>query len=304
VKPGNKLAGLVLSGALFGSLYLIQGQTDAQTPAAVQNPPREDAPSGAATPASPRDFPARPKEPQDVLDRGKATFGVSCAFCHGSDAAGGEVGPNLMRSSVVLEDQKGELIGPIVHGSRVDQGMPRINLTDAQISDVAAWLHSLNPIGKPGPGNENINIVSGDPKGGEVYFQKDCASCHSATGDLAGIASRITNPKTLQQTWLLPGGANARSLSSASAAPAGVHIPPVIVTLTCANGQRVEGNLYRIDDFYVGLTTADGVLHSFRRDGDIPKVEIHDPLAVHRELIERYTDKDIHNVTAYLVTLK
>ena len=60
----------------------------------------------------------------------------------------------------------------------------------------------------------------------------------------------------------------------------------------------------RIDDFIVTLMDADGVTHTFRRDGDTPKVEVRDPLQGHKDLLKVYTDKDIHDVTAYLVTLK
>jgi cytochrome c oxidase cbb3-type subunit III len=34
------------------------------------------------------------------------------------------------------------------------------------------------------------------------------------------------------------------------------------------------------------------------------KVMIKDPLAAHRELLQKYTDADMHNLLAYLVTLK
>jgi mono/diheme cytochrome c family protein len=249
-------------------------------------------------------YPDRPKAPQDILDRGKATYGVSCAFCHGSDAAGGEVGPNLLRSSVVLQDASGELIAPIVHGSRIDKGMPRVDLTDAQISDVAAWLHSLKVASRTDPNENNIDIVRGDAKAGEVYFQKTCASCHSMTGDLKGFAAKMPNPKTLQQTWMLPGGGGSRGPGGFAAAMPGLHVPPVTVTVTLPTGEKAEGVMSRIDDFYVGLTQADGTSRGFSRRGDTPKVELHDPLAPHRELLGKYQDQDIHDVTAYLVTLK
>jgi cytochrome c oxidase cbb3-type subunit 3 len=317
VKSGKKSVRFLLSGALIGSLYLMQGQVaagqqappaaqapEAQSPMAPQTPPAARAPraGGAGGAQRPVAYPARPRAPEDVIARGKATYGVSCAFCHGSDAGGGEVGPNLQRSGIVLEDQKGELIAPIVHGGRVEQGMPRIDITDAQITDIAAWLHSI-VIASRTTADENINIVTGDPSAGEVYFKKTCAACHSVTGDLAGIATRIPNPKALQQTWLLPGAAGRGFGPGAGAAPV-THVPPMTVTVTQANGQKVDGTLQRIDDFYVGLTSADGTLRSFRRDGEIPKVELHDPLAPHRALVQKYTDKDIHNLTAYLVTIK
>lgn len=248
-------------------------------------------------------YPDRPKAPQDVLDRGKATYGVSCAFCHGSDAGGGEVGPNLLRSEPVLEDQSGELIAPIIHGSRADKGMPRIDVTDAQISDIAAWLHSLKVASRTDPATD-IDIVRGNAKAGEAYFQKTCASCHSVTGDLKGFASKMPNPKTLQQTWMLPGGGGGRGPAGPAAQLSGLHVPPITVTVTEPNGGKITGVMGRIDDFYVGLTQADGTVRGFARMGDMPKVEIHDPLAPHRELLRKYDDKDIHDLTAYLVTLK
>ncbi len=263
---------------------------------------QNSAPPATRRPQIPVAYPDRPKAPQDVLDRGKAVYGVNCAFCHGSDAGGGEVGPNLLRSSVVLSDMSGELIAPLVHGSRADKGMPRIDMTDAQVSDVAAWLHSLKVASRTDPNENNIDIVRGDAKAGEVYFQKTCASCHSATGDLKGFAAKMPNPKTLQQTWMLPGGGGGRLFGAAPVT--GVHVPPVTATVTLPSGEKVEGVMTRIDDFYVGLTQADGSIRGFERMGDTPKVELHDPLAAHRELLRQYKDKDIHDLTAYMVTLK
>jgi cytochrome c oxidase cbb3-type subunit III len=280
-------------GAVLGAFYLAQLQVTAQSAPASQATPSQAVP---AAPARARSYPKRPQAPQDVLDRGKTAYDVNCAFCHGEDARGGEVGPNLLRSAVVLEDQNSELITPIVHGGRLQQGMPRINITDGQISDIAAWLHNFNPIGKGVQFHEPINIVTGDAKAGEAYFQKTCGACHSATGDLAGIASRIAVPKMLQQTWLLPGAGSAHV--------PGLHVPPIGVTVTLANGKKVTGDLVSVSDFYVGMVTPGGEPRSFARDGDVPKVELHDPLAGHRELLPKYRDNDIHNVTAYLVTLK
>lgn len=238
-----------------------------------------------------------------MIARGKATYGVSCGFCHGSDARGGEVGPNLLRSEIVLQDQSGELIAPIVHGARVDKGMPRIDLTDAQIKDVAAWLHSIHIASRTDPNENNIDIVRGDAKAGQAYFQKTCASCHSVTGDLKGFAAKMPTPKVLQQTWLLPdAGAGPNGVPRPHLA--GLHVPPVTVTVTLPTGQKVDGILTRIDDFYVGLKQADGTNLGFTRMGDLPKIDIHDPLAPHRELLRKYTDKEIHDVTAYLVSLK
>ena len=247
-------------------------------------------------------YPDRPKAPQEVLDRGKAVYGVNCSFCHGSDAGGGESGPNLLRSGVVLEDQNGELVSPIVHGARASLGMPRIDISDAQIVDVVAWLHSLKVASRTGPQEVPINIVTGDSKVGEATFGKLCASCHSVTGDLKGFAAMYKDPRAMQQAWMLPGGPGGRFPGEA-AGPA-LKVKPATVTVTLADGRKVEGDLERIDDFFVSLRDNSGALKSFSRDGDTPKVEIHDPLAAHRQMFMKITDKEIHDITAYLVATK
>src|SRR5688572_33078638 len=88
-------------------------------------------------------YPARPPAEPAALERGKAVYGTYCTFCHGADIRGGDGGPSLLRSGVVLDDQNGELIGPVVLNGRPDRGMPKFALTPAQISDIATFLHSF-----------------------------------------------------------------------------------------------------------------------------------------------------------------
>ena len=231
---------------------------------------------------------------QAVLDRGRALYGVSCNFCHGSDARGGEGGPNLLRSQLVLQDQNGELIAAVVQKGRPDQGMPAFpSITRSQVADLAAFIHNFavnnrDPARFPPP-----SIVVGDAKAGQIYFQSKCASCHSASGDLKGIGGKITDARVLQNTFLMPGKGGPK------AAPF-VHLPPVTVTV----GEPSTGELVRIDDFSVTLKDAHGAQQTFRRDGDNPKVVVHDPLQPHIDMLRSWTDKDIHDVTAYLVTLR
>ena len=272
------------------------GTAASQAPVAPQEPPRVFMGNTA--------FPDRPKAPQEVLDHGKAVYGVSCSFCHGSDAGGGEGGPNLLRSEVVLDDQNGERIAPIVHGARASQGMPPIDITDVQITDVAAWLHSIHVTSRSLQPVTPINIVTGNAKEGEATFHTMCSSCHSITGDLKGFAGMYKDPRSMQQAWLMPGGQGGRGPGAGAAGAPELHVKPATVTVTIANGQKIEGELNRIDDFYISLRDKDGNSRSFLRDGDSPKVEIHDPLVPHKELLRKYTDKDMHDLTAYLVTLK
>jgi cytochrome c oxidase cbb3-type subunit III len=282
------------------------GAAASQAPPA--SPPAPRAPAGqgrggrGGTLSGPRNaYPDRPPADPAALEHGKALYGVNCAFCHGADTRGGDSGgPSLLRSSIVLDDQHGELMAPVIQNGRLDRGMPKFALTIDQIADVAAFIHSFKAAGYDESRQKPPSILVGNAKAGEAFFNAKCSSCHSAMGDLRGLASKIPDERILQQTWLMPGSGGGRG------GPPPVPAPPVTVTVTVtlASGEKVEGTLAHIDDFVVSLTTGDGSYRSFRTNGDVPRVEIHDPLQPHRELWRVYTDADIHNVTAFLVTLK
>src|SRR5690348_2022502 len=179
---------------------------------AAQAPPRGRNATGAAqVAAGGATADARtPSDPAQV-ERGKALYGVRCTFCHGADARGGEGGPNLVRSGLVLNDTKGELIAPVLQIGRPEMGMPKFDLTATQVADIAAFLHTFRAAGRDPARNAPPNILVGDAKAGQAYFNAKCGSCHSVTGDLKGLASKIPDPKTLQQTWLMPGAGRGGS---------------------------------------------------------------------------------------------
>jgi cytochrome c oxidase cbb3-type subunit III len=252
---------------------------------------------GAVT--SPRNaYPDRPPGDPAAIERGRSLYSVNCAFCHGVDTRGGDSGPSLLRSGLVLDDQHGELMAPVVENGRADRGMPKFNFTIEQVADMAAFIHTFKAAGYDESRNKPPSILVGDARAGEAFFGARCASCHSATGDLRAIATRIADEKVLQQTWLMPGTGGGRR----GPPPATPKPPTVVVTLS--SGERVEGRVDRIDDFRVSLIMADGSRRSFQTDREAVKVEIRDPLQGHRDLLRVYADQDIHNVTAYLVTLK
>jgi cytochrome c oxidase cbb3-type subunit III len=228
--------------------------------------------------------------------RGKTLYGTHCRFCHGADAHGGDGGgPSLLRSLVVLDDQKGELIGPIVTNGQ--GAMPKMPLRDAQIADIAEFLHSFPISSRTGP--STIDILVGDRRAGEAFVTAMCASCHTVD-TLKAFATRVSDDKTMQQMWLMPGSGGR---GGSGGAPA-VTAPPVKVSVTLPTGEKVDGTLVRMDDFVVSLKEADGTHRSFRTFGTTINVDIQDPLEGHKALLPKYKDADIHNVTAYLASLR
>jgi cytochrome c oxidase cbb3-type subunit 3 len=300
-----KAKNCLVAGGLVGLMLAVTAPVMAQDSPPSTTPP----PSGIQAPGGGRfrglvPGKQRPPEGPAQVARGKTLYGVNCTGCHGADLRGGDLGgPNLLRSQVALSDQNGELILPVIQGSRQDSGMPAIPVSPEDGLAVAAYIRSviatIGSQGKPpSVGKEAPSILVGDASAGQAYFAAKCSGCHSPTGDLKGIATRIPDPKMLQTTWVA-GGVRRRRMPAASTSASS---PTVSVTLQ--SGESVAGRLVQIDDFLVTVGLADGTERTFRRDEDVPKVEVHDPMKTHRDLMAVYTDKDIHDVTAYLVTLR
>lgn len=312
----------VWTGVIAAAVLGLTMAAGAQQPPATAQPPTEGhggpPPPGAQTPpAPPQDgfpqgpprFPAHQRPPVDpaVLERGRGVYVGACGACHGVDARGGQLGGlNLLRSQLVLNDQDGELISPVVKNGRPGTLMMPLAVADTDIKAIAAYLHGLQAQGTnqggppPGPPVE-LDILLGDARAGEKYFAAKCSTCHSAAADLQGLAARIPDPKMLQNLWVSGGRAagprrGGGRPSSASSAPT--------ATVTFPSGEKVEGRLVRLDDFLVTVALADGTARTIRRDGEVPTVEVSDPLDGHRDLLSILTDANMHDVTAYLATLK
>ncbi len=262
----------------------------------------------------PATFPAQQRPPGDpaLIAKGRGIYSVSCSACHGLDLRGGQLGgPNLLRSQLVLNDQEGELIQPVVQNGRPGTAMVPIPLSADDIKAVAAYLHDVQAAGgnqgrPPAGAPVELNVLVGDAKAGAAFFGQHCSSCHSPTGDLQGIGARIPDAKELQNSWIVGGSGRGggRGRAGGGGRGAGADRRTVTAVVTPPGGQKVEGRLVRLDDFLVTVELADGSTRSFRRQGDVPRVEVRDPLAQHRALLSTYTDKNMHDVTAYLVTLK
>lgn len=274
----------------------------AQNPAPAQapTPPRAaPAPQTVRRERAP-DYPEHPPAPPEQVAHGQTLFRSNCSFCHGSDARGGEKGPNLVRDQVVLRDQNGELITPVVQSGIPAAGMPKFALAAGDISDIAAWLHSqpLSDRGMP----STLDILVGDARAGEAYFNGAgrCTQCHSTTGDLAGIGGKY-EPKQIQNMIVSGGGFGMRRRSP-GAAPA--KAKPITVTVTFPSGQRVQGELDHISAFVVALRDSTGTYRSFARHDSVPTVVVTIPFQWHIDMLPQWRDADIHDLTAYLVTVK
>ncbi len=238
----------------------------------------------------------------EAVKRGQALFVASCGFCHGSNANGGNSGPDLVRSVLVLHDKgTGVEIRPVILNGRPDKGMPKFPFTDAQVKDIAQFLLSRSQAAANRANYQIGNIVTGDAKAGEAYFNSNCAGCHSAAGDLAHIASKF-DPVALQARFLYP--------HTADRFPGQPGPPPdpreqKTVTVTMKNGVTVNGRLLRLDDFTAVLITEQGKRQTFSLDGpEAPQIAVHDPLAEHVRLLKQYSNADMHNILAFLETLK
>jgi cytochrome c oxidase cbb3-type subunit 3 len=262
--------------------------------AAAQAPGRSEA-SPAASPvpttSTPQDY------APELVEAGRVRFASDCGFCHGRDTAGGTGGSDLTRSALVAEDVRGNLIGGVVRAGRTDAGMPAFAaLSQPDLAAIVAFIHDQKTRAESATGGrrsvELADLQTGNARAGRRYFAANCTACHSATGDLAGIGSRLEGLPLLQR--MLYPGSEGRGLAPEPAKPA--------VTVQTADGATVTGQLAYRDEFTIALTDASGKYRSWST-GRV-KFAVDDPLQGHVELLPRYTDDDVHDVLAYLHTLK
>ena len=243
-----------------------------------------------------------PQTDTAAVERGQKLLVDQCGFCHGANARGGSGGPDLTRSVLVQTDEDGKQLGEFLAAGRPDKGMPKFDLPRAQASDLAAFLHSAIYLNSNRRLYKILDIVVGDAKAGQAYFAGRCGSCHSPAGDLKGIGAKY-EPATLQQRLLLPRG--RERASGEPPVPLYTERTAITATVTLPAGETVSGGLVKLTDFEVTLYDATSArTRTWLRNGDVPKVVVIDPLQGHLDLLTKWTDTDMHNMTAYLVGLK
>ncbi len=233
--------------------------------------------------------PLRAQNPAERAAIGKQEFRQTCGFCHGLDGRGAS-GPDLIRSALVSHDVNGDLLGPLVRNGRPEKGMPAFPLPDDKIRAIAEFLHAeariASSVSQRVPTEYPVEkLLVGNATAGKTYFngQGKCVECHSSTGDFAHIASKY-KPIDLQTRIAFPSGT----------------VPNVKVT--DSSGKVTTGIQTHSDEFLISLRDRDGWVHTWNRNA--VSVEIQDPLAAHVALLTKYTDENIHDLFAYLETLK
>ena len=228
--------------------------------------------------------------PSESAVAGGSLFQQNCAFCHGRDAGGGETGPDLTRSKLVSADVGGDKISDVVLHGRPDKGMPAFStLSTEQITDLAAFIHSeqIKAMAQSGKrkGVDVSDLQTGNVEAGKAYFNGPggCATCHSPTGDLAGVASRYEGLQ-LEERMLYPKDVKSK------------------VTVTLASGEKLTGTLAYLDEFTVGMRDTTGTYRSWPVSA--VKYSVDAPVEAHVALFSKYTDADIHNLMAYMQTLR
>ncbi len=274
-----------------------------QPPAAGAQPPAGRGGQGGGRQQSPAS--QRPPEtvtaqtyPAELVQRGQGLFIANCAFCHGRDAMGGETGPDLTRSTLVAEDARGDKMAPVIKNGRLDKGMPPFaTLADADVAAIVAFVHDAKTKADSLEGNRRTvdvaDLQTGNAQAGQQYFNGagGCTKCHSATGDFAGLATRLRGLQLFQR-MLYPSG-RGRGAAPSRGPTATVKLP---------SGETITGRLAYRDEFTIAITDAGG----YRRSWPASKVTVtvDDPLEAHAAQLGKYTNADLHDVLAYLQTLK
>jgi cytochrome c oxidase cbb3-type subunit III len=286
---------LAMLGAVLCAVLCVAGFVKGQQPVAPRSTTPSQSPAARPRPKAVKTetYPAR------QLQTGELRFVSQCGFCHGRDAAGGESGPDLTRSELIAADTRGDKLGPLLGTGRPDAGMPAFHIGDDELKAIAAFIHTkANQAATLGGGRQSVepaDLATGNAADGGAWFRGagGCAGCHSTTGDLADVATRYQGLALLQR-MLYPSG------QPAPTAPKAIFtLPP---SRTGTSPQTIVAPLVAEDEFSVTVLDPLGARQTYSKAA--VKVKIEDPMSSHFALLGKYTDADMHNVLAYLQTLK
>jgi cytochrome c oxidase cbb3-type subunit III len=298
-----------MSNRYFAAIVLMllsasvsSGQADQAATAQKQqtaNAPQKDSPQKENAGDALASIVSGPPIDKEAAERGRKIFVPTCGFCHGNDAHG-KSGPDLVRSPLVLHDNKGDVIGPVIQNGRLDRGMPAFSaLSAAQIADISTFLHSRAADVSNRFAYKIGDLLTGNAQKGASFFNGDghCATCHSTTGDFAHLAAKY-EPAELQRRMLYP----VPNLIDVFLGRPTKPLAPTKVSVHLPSGELLSGTLDHLDEFTVTMLDSAGWHRSFSRD--TVTVDVQDPRAAHEQLLPKYTDQEMHDLLAYLETLK
>ena len=253
---------------------------------------------------------------------GKALWTTHCITCHGTNARGTETGPNLTRTETVNYDRAtperpgtGQVLGPFLKkGHQTQSGKPSASFTDEEIMQLAQFLSErVNETmrGSPTYIVLNENVLTGDPKAGEAFFKGagGCTTCHNEKErNLAGIGSRITSAQQLQARVLYPGpaggrGGRGRGAAAAPAAPATPNPLAPVTTIAMPGQSPMNVTVVEEDAFMITFVDPSGAMRTVRKGPNV-KITVTNPMQWHIDFADRLEDKQMHDLTAYLWSLK
>jgi mono/diheme cytochrome c family protein len=244
--------------------------------------------------------------PADAINAGTTAYNTKCGYCHGDRAKGGNAGPDLITSDVSLHDEDGVGLGEYLNGAAHTK-VVKNDLDKQTIYNIAAYIHSriIYSATTRGETSPEAVLKAGNAKDGEAYFNGagGCSKCHSVTGNLKGIGDKY-DAVALQDRIVNPRGGRGRGGRGRGGAEAPPDPNAITATVTLPGGKTVTGIPLRLTDFDVTLRLADGSTQTWTRDNGVPQVERHDPLQAHVDIMTKLTDKQMHDLTAYLATVK
>jgi mono/diheme cytochrome c family protein len=284
--------GALLASALALAAQLVIGQevstgaqNGAQNQATFQNMTPEQ--RAAAT----RTFLGLGPEPDKAAAaRGAPLYQQLCAFCHGQQARGA-TGSSLITSDEVLGDDHGEHLVAFLKKGRPEKGMPAFaTMADGELKDISEFIHlRVEDVANRGT-YRVLNILVGNAAKGHDYVEAHCISCHKAEA-FAHIGGKFRSPDQLQRGWIWP------------ARGTGENALTVNATVDMPGGGTIAGRVAQVSDFRITLIDGTGQPRTIERRAAV-KVLMRDPLAAHQEMIMTLSNDDMHNVTAYLDSLK
>ena len=236
-----------------------------------------------------------------AANRGRSVYAAQCITCHGPNTRGTEEGPNLLRSEVVIRNRVLDTLGPFLKkGHMMQSGASTTTLTEAQMLDLAHFLRQRfedtlrgSAVFVPG------DVLVGNAKAGAEFFNGAgrCTECHSVTGDLKGYGARY-DPVTIQFRTIFPMAARGRG-----ARGGGSPRTQSVTTVTLPSGEVITGELVMLDEAYVSVRDSNRVHRTIPRGPGV-KIERTQPFAFHIDLLDRITDTQMHDLVAYLETMK